>query len=489
VAVGGEPVWLGADVGTSGVRVLAVDGSGHLLSAGSAPVASAFPEPGRHEQDPADWISALASASRQAVARIPGRPIGAIAICATSGTILVTDDGGRPLGPALMYDDARARGTRRTAELVHAWSGCSERNGYQVQPTWALARLGWLVDHVDSARSGRLRHCADHLGSWLVGAPVAADASHALKTGYDLVRDRWPEEELAAVGIPLAMLPDVVRPGTTLGTVGREASEATGLPVGVPVVAGMTDGCASQIAAGTVRQGQVNLALGTTFVLKAVSGDLLHGDALYSHRHPDGGWLPGGASSSGAGVLRAEFPDADLAALDRAAADRLPTPLLSYPLARPGERFPFVRPDAEPIRLGEPRDEGERFAALLQGVAFVERLALAYLRSLGGRDDGPVAITGGATASARWTQLRADILGRPLRVPAHPDAAFGMAVVAASADQKLADVADRMVSVRETIEPRAHWLGRFDDAFGAFVGELRTRGWIDEHLAEAACAA
>ncbi|KPC84256.1 carbohydrate kinase, partial [Streptomyces sp. NRRL WC-3753] len=98
-------------------------------------------------------------------------------------------------------------------------------------------------------------------------------------------------------------------PGTVLGTVCAAAAEATGLPEGTAIAAGMTDGCAAQIGAGALTPGAWNSVLGTTLVLKGVSPHLIrdpHG-VVYCHRGPDGTWLPGGASSSGAGVLARHF--------------------------------------------------------------------------------------------------------------------------------------------------------------------------------------
>jgi sugar (pentulose or hexulose) kinase len=489
-----EPaLWLGIDVGTTGCRVVAVDAAGRLQSAATAPLRSDEPRPGWHEQDPLAWVDALRTACRAVVGDLAARGIGTealggLAICATSGTLLLVTADGTPAGPAVMYDDQRAVGLARTCAVLETWADCSSRNGYQPQETWALPKLAWLVDHAGAADLLACC-CADFLGWWLTGTRVSADSSHVLKAGYDLVGERWPTEELAAVGIPVEILPEVSRPGSVVGVVGGEASVATGLPEGLPVVAGMTDGCASQIAAGAVRPGQWNLALGTTLVLKGVSERLLLGDALYSHRHPDGSWLPGGASSSGAGVLAKSFPAADLAAMDAAAASYAGTPVVSYPLAREGERFPFVRADAEPFQLGEPADDAERFASLLQGVAYVERLGLAYVDSLGGRTDGQVTLTGGATVSAHWNQVQADVLGRPLAIPLQPDAAFGAAVLAAGSRSSLALAAERMVVVREVIEPRPAMTERYLQGYDAMVAELERRGYIDAQLATEARAA
>src|SRR4029079_6142435 len=101
-----------------------------------------------------------------------------------------------------------------------------------------------------------------------------------------------------------------VRSGTHLGNVWAAAAAETSIPEGTPIFAGMTDGCSAQLGAGAVRVGSWNSVLGTTLVLKGVAPELLKDPlgVVYSHRSPDGHWLPGGASSVGAGVLAQQFP-------------------------------------------------------------------------------------------------------------------------------------------------------------------------------------
>jgi sugar (pentulose or hexulose) kinase len=213
--------------------------------------------------------------------------------------------------------------------------------------------------------------------------------------------------------------------------------------------------------------------LGTTLVLKGVSEQLLDDPtgAVYSHRHPDGGWLPGGASSSGAGVLTDLLPGADLDALDRAAR---PVDAVIYPLAKTGERFPFVAPQAEPFLLGSVDGDLETYVAVLQGVAFIERLAFEHLEALGADPVRKVSLTGGGTRSASWNQLRADVLGVPVELPVAADPAYGMAVLAAAQGGSVTETARRMVRIDRVLEPRP---SRLDDLYGAFVAELDARGY------------
>jgi len=271
-----------------------------------------------------------------------------------------------------------------------------------------------------------------------------------------------------------------------LGVVGEEAAAQTGIPRGTPVIAGMTDGCAAQMGAGALSVGSWNSVLGTTLVLKGVTPDLIKDPAgvVYSHRSPDGNWLPGGASSAGAGAVSKHFPERDLEALGTQAAEREPASVVAYPLHGRGERFPFIAPEAEGFTMGQPADEIDRYAALLQGVAFIERLCFDYLEMLGAPVRGPFVLTGGGAKSHYWCQLRADVLGSPVTLPENAEAALGMAVLAAAAGRKVSEVAGAMVRVREVIDPRPDRAGRFREPYLRLVDELARRGWVAPAVAQ-----
>jgi sugar (pentulose or hexulose) kinase len=206
--------------------------------------------------------------------------------------------------------------------------------------------------------------------------------------------------------------------------------------------------------------------------------DRAHG--IYSHRAPDGGWLPGGASSSGAGVLTATFPEHDLDALGEQAAAHERTCVLAYPLVSRGERFPFAAADAEAFTIGAPAGDGEHAAALMQGLALVERLCFDRLKALGADAGGTLSLTGGATRNQRWCQLRADALGRPARLPEQTESAFGMAILAAAVagGEAVAETARRMSRTRRVFEPRAALRAHLDEQYERLVGELTRRGWL-----------
>ena len=472
-----ELAYVGIDLGTQGVRCIVVDARGAILAQGSRPLESERTGV-RHTQDAEQWWAAVGAAARPVLAAVRDRTIAGLSVDSTSGTVVVEDATGRPTGPALMYDDARAVEAAERAAVTGARTW--RRAGYRMQTSWALPKLMWLLDHDAVPHGGRICHQADHIFGRLAGHPVATDTSHALKSGVDLDEVGWPVELFAELGIDAALLPEVVLPGAALGQVCSAAAAATGIPEGTMLRAGMTDGCAAQVAARALRPGSWSSALGTTLVVKGATAQRLHdpAGAVYCHRHPDGGWLPGGASSVGAGVLARDFPAADLDALTGAAARLGVVPGVTYPLVGRGERFPFISAAAVGFVEDVPDDEVSRFGGVLQGIAFVERLTYETLGTLGADVTGPVTVSGGATRNRYWNQLRCDVLGRPVLRPASVEAALGAAVIAASVPGRLTETAEAMVQISDSYQPDAERGAELDGAYARFVAALVERGWL-----------
>jgi sugar (pentulose or hexulose) kinase len=476
---------LGVDLGTQSVRVLAVSSSGEVLGSGVQSLTSQK-NGVRHEQHPEEWWQSVSNACQQAVKGLPLEALQAIAVDGTSGTILLVDQAGQPLTPGLMYDDGRA--IEEAQRINEVGAAVWQNLGYsRMQPSWALPKLLWLLHQQGSfPPETRLAHQTDFINRRLVGHEVPSDTSSALKTGYDLLNLGWPHHIFESLAIPASLLPSVILPGQQIGTLCSQAANQTGLPAGLPVMAGMTDGCAAQIGSGVTQVGDWNSVLGTTLVLKGVTGDLIHDPlgVVYSHRSPDNMWLPGGASSCGAGILTARFPGYSLATLDKQAQQRGIVDIVAYPLSTPGERFPFVAPHAESFILGKPLDDIDIYAALLQGVAFVERLCFDYLALLGAPVNGELRFTGGGSRSPYWNQLRANVLDRPVSIPASPEPALGMAILAASHGRQLASTAENMVRIREHILPEGEQIRRLTQLYIRFVDTLEQRGWLAAHVAE-----
>jgi D-ribulokinase len=478
-----EGLVVGIDCATRDVRVICVDSSGRVLAGAARELPSPLrPAPGHSEQDAHAWWPALAAALRELTAILgsDARRIVALAPATTSGTIVLTDRDGTPLGPALLYDDTRAHVEAERAQRLGAarW----ERAGLQIGPSFALAKLAWLAARPQVFEGvAHAWSTADLIVARLLGRPGPSDWSHALKSGYDPVERSWAYDVLEALGIPATLLPEVEPPTHLAGVLSASAAAETGLPRRCEVRLGMTDGCAAQLASGPARPGSFVSVLGTTLVIKGISRTLLHDPtgAVYSHLHPDGWWLPGGASNTGGDALGGYAPGS-LTDLDAAAAAFGPASVVAYPLRREGERFPFREPRAHGFMLGVAAEELEAYRAALEGVAFVERLAYDRLESLGAVIDGSIGSAGAGGSSGSWSTIRATVLGRPLVRAATPTTAFGAALLAASGTlhPTLEEAAAAMVRSSATVEPDPAEAGALEQSYGRFVEELARRGWL-----------
>jgi sugar (pentulose or hexulose) kinase len=420
-------LFLGIDFGTSGCRATAVDDQGKLR----AEVAIELPPPRREpvgcsEQDPELWWSALVELLRRLASDIDPTAVRALAVDGTSASLLLTDGAGRPLTPALMYDDARSR-----AEAAHiatiAPPECAAHG-----PTSALAKLLHLQNRTPLPRHAL--HQADWLAGRLCGRYGISDENNCLKLGYDAVQREWPAW-LERLGVRRGLLPEVVVPGAVLGSLQDPAVRALGYPADLRIAAGTTDSVAAFLATsstmGADETGAAVTSLGSTLVLKVLSDRPVFAPqyGVYSHRLGDR-WLAGGASNSGGRVLLHYFTRAQLEAMTPRLAPSRPTGLDYYPLVAPGERFPHNDPTWPPRLDPRPADDIEFFQGLLEGIARVEAQGYRLLAQLGAPYPATVTTVGGGAHNAGWSAIRQYMLGVPLR-PAHSEqASYGAALLA-----------------------------------------------------------
>jgi xylulokinase len=487
----GDMYVIGLDVGTQGARALVCGADGSILASASQtfslPTKAVVSETGSLVQDPGDWWTAAAACVRIVISDlrnlgISPAEIRGVAVDSTSGTIIATDASGNPLAPAIMYNDVRS--VAEAEECNAAGSALTEKLGYRFSASFGLPKILWLKKHepklFDAASC--FIHAADYIVGRLTGNFRISDSSSAMKTGYDLIEKRWPEFIESSLGIPIDKLPKVVPPGEIIGEVSEECSRETGLAAGTKVIAGVTDGTAGFLASGAAKVGDWNSTIGTTMVLRGISSDLIKDPKgrVYCHSHPQGYWLPGGASNSGAECLSKLFHGKNLDELGAYVPVYSPTSLLVYPLIRKGERFPFSDPNAEGFIVGEPRDSRDLFTAYLEGIAFVERWSFEVLQSLGAFVGDSVYTTGGGAKSTEWMQIRATVLNRRVIRPQWFECAIGTAAVAASSTifSGLDEAVRGMVKTGESVDPDPSKSAAYEHKYVAFRDACTARGYV-----------
>lgn len=464
--------FIGIDVGTQGARVLLTDAAGNAVAGHE----EQFPLH-REEQDPDHWWAAVVRSLEQLPA---GYAVKAVSVTSTSGTIIPIGHDHRPLHNAIMYSDGRQveeGALCRNLALQHNPGGYTGFN-----TSSGLPKMLWFIKHHPD-KLGQLYkfiHAADYIIGRLCGQFHRTDFTNVLKSGYDVETQRWPEYIWEKLPLQKQWLQEAVPSGTPLGKV---TAAIRGLSDKVIVVAGMTDGCASQVASGAVNPGDWNTTIGTTLVVKGVTTAAIKDpeDRLYSHRHPEGYWMPGGASNTGADWVTKLFAGR-LDVLNEAAAQRYPTPHLVYPLMQQGERFPFIAPQAEGFETPGLTDE-ERFTAGMEGVAYIEKLAYEMIEGLSGEKVKAVYTAGGASNSAIWLSIRSNVLNLPLYKMEQVSGAAGAAILAASKTHfsTVMEAAAAMAHTEKIVQPEPAIAALYAANYLRFKNKLKEKGYIPAH--------
>ncbi len=475
--------FIGIDIGTQGARVVLLDEKGKQVAVKE----EVFPlsDNSREQQSPAIWwdcceklIPALLDGARRDISL---KKIKAIAVTSTSGTIIPLGYDFNPIHPAIMYSDPRsgeeAKFCKEIArrEIDHGYTAYNASSG--------LPKMKWFLNQFPDKTDQLLHfiHASDFITGRLCGEYGTTDHTNALKSGYDLHNDKWPDYISSQIGIHKEWLQVVKPSGTPLRPLLPQLAASWNLSGDVMVTTGMTDGCASQVASGAMSPGQWNTTIGTTLVVKGVTKKEVTDPtgAIYNHRHPEGYWMPGGASNTGADWVSRLFAGEDLQALGEAASKRLPAKSLAWPLMQSGERFPFFSPGAK--GFWPEGDRVEQFTSCMEGVAFIERYAYERISSLSGEKIERIYSAGGASHSDTWLRIRANVLNRPVCKMKNVSGAAGAAILAASKThyKSLQESASKMVEAAMTCEPDPDLVNLYDQKYILFIEELKKREILD----------
>jgi xylulokinase len=425
----------GLDVGTSGVKGLALDEDGAVVAKAEAGYALSTPRPGWAEQDPEDWWRA----TEQVLAQLG--TVEAIGLSGQMHGLVALDSADRVLRPAILWNDQRTTAECREIEALVDF----ETLGNPVLEGFTAPKLRWLARHEPDvhARIAKVMLPKDYVRLRLTGehATDVADASGTL--WLDIAGRRWSDDVLEALEVDREWLPRLLE--------SPEVSGAT--PDGVPVAAGAGDQAAGALGVGVDRVGgPLSVVLGTSGVVFAVQDGYAPDPRLHTFCHAvPGTWHQMGVMLSAAGSL-AWLADAlreDFANLIRDAR-RWPPGVegLTFLPYLAGERTPHADPDARGAFTGLSlrHDRGALVRAVLEGVAFGLRDALDLI----GGEHASARVSGGGAHSDLWMEIVASVLELPLEhVAVNEGAAYGAALLAGAQAQP---------EVTRTVEPNPEWV-------------------------------
>ncbi|MFC7495236.1 MULTISPECIES: FGGY-family carbohydrate kinase [unclassified Nocardioides] len=467
---------LGVDIGTSSSKGVLVDMSGRILASATREHAVSRPSPGHVEMDAEIWWDEFVGISRELLAADPSVEVLAVGVSGMGPCVLLTDGDDVPLRPAILYGvDTRSAAQVERLTTRYGDDEIRERCGSSLSSQAAGAKVAWVADEEPDlfARARRLYMPSSWLAHRLTGAYVLDRHSASQCTPlYDVDAVEWyaPWVDEICPGIEL---PELRWSGDVAGTVHARAAEATGLPVGVPVVTGTIDAWAEALSVDAHNVGDLMLMYGTTLFLVNTVADKVTHPSLWGTTGalPGTRSLAGGMATSGAitGWLRDLFGGADYADLVRLAETSPPgsNGLLMLPYFA-GERTPILDPDARGAIVGLTlsHGRGDLYRAALEATGFGVRHNVETFRAAGG-DVRRVVAVGGGTQGGLWTQVVSDITGLTQVVPEQTvGASYGGALLAA---QSVSDVSIRDWNPpRATVEPDPANRAVYDDLYGRY---------------------
>ncbi|CUH82439.1 FGGY-family carbohydrate kinase [Tropicibacter naphthalenivorans] len=401
-----EVCTIGIDLGTSGVRAVAVRGQTELARADCAITGDA-------RRDPLALFATVRTCLSDLGAQRDLAPE-ALAIAGTSGSLVPVSATGQPCGEISLYN---AKADVAILALLESAPGPALGPCSTLARAIALQRTGAYVVFE-----------TDYIAGRLAGARLPADMNNALKCGVDPQTGHWPRT--TAPLDPLRM-PELVPPGQPVADMRSRLAKSFGFHSAPLICAGTTDGCASALAAGLERVGDAVTSLGSTLTIKMLSDTPItsaqHG--IYSHLLL-GHWLVGGASNAGGAVLRQFFDDARLADLGAQIDPEAPTGLRYTPLLTSGERFPTADPYLMPCFTPRPDCDSIFLQGMLEALVQVEAAGFQALRSLGAPPLRRLFAVGGGLKIKGWNALRHKYLPFDHHSAHQGDAAFGAARLA-----------------------------------------------------------
>lgn len=480
---------IGVDCSTTAAKAVVWDDAGSVLSSDRRTFDLTQPRPGWGEQNAEDWWTATAAAIRRAVQTVDTSRLRALCLTHQRESFVCLDHEGNPLRPAMLWLDTRATdevGTHGSAE-VHRITGKPPN------PTPAWYKLLWLAAHEPDVgtRLGKVVDVHGFLVHRLIGQWVTSWASADALGLIDMTTFDYDDGLLAAVGLGRDQVSDLRAPGSVLGGLAPDVARALGLPPGLPVVAGAGDGQCAQLGSGVTDHGRAYLNLGSGIVSGTHSDEYLYRSEFRTMASAIAGsytletFIGGGTFNLSWFVEKFSGLDTRALGLDVSPEQILETAAAGLPpgaeglLALPywtGALTPYWDHNARGALIGLSGIHGKAhvYRAILEGLAFEQRLLTEGAEHALHQEVSEVVALGGGSRSRVWCQIIADVLRRRVTVVEEPESTcLGAGILAAAAvgiHESVPGAAKAMSGISLTFTPDAATAATYDRIYDVYRG-------------------
>lgn len=477
------PLVIGIDSSTTACKAIAWDHAGRPVAEGRASYPLLQPRPNWYEQDAERWWGGACTALRELLDQINVARVDALGITHQRESFVPVDSQGRPIRNAILWLDERSHAQVAFLEQAIGRDRFHQITGKPLTTNPSLTKIIWLMQHEPEAVAQTFKFLDAH--AFLVYR-LTGDFRTSLACGdpmglLDMQTDTWAPELIQCLprepGLRIDQFPDLVPPGTIIGHVHDAAAAATGLPSGLPVIAGAGDGQCAGLGANATGGGRASLNMGTAVVSGVVSADYLTDLAFRTLYAPiAGSYFLEAVIQSGvftvswfvtkfASDLRNsdQRPNRPLSPEEmlEAAAAKVPPGSLGLMLVPYWNHAmtPYWDPAATGITVGWTGAHGREhfYRAILEGIAFEQRLVGDAMMAATGGSFSEYVVMGGGSRSGLWCQIVADVTGVPVARSATTEATcLGAGILAATAAGWYPDAvsaADGMTKTAECFAP------------------------------------
>lgn len=478
--------FVGVDLGTSSVKLLAMDASGAVVKTVSRSYPLYIEANGNSEQDPQDWWEAVKEGLSELTRAVDPTQIQAVSFSGQMHGLVTLDAEDHVLRRAILWNDQRTVpqceklnnspevGTKRLLDHVAniALTG------------FTLPKILWMKEQEPDlfAKIAKIMLPKDYLAYRLSGvfATDCSDASGMLL--LDVKNKSYSQWMLDLAGIREEQLPKLYQSFDCIGRVTDEASKATGLAPGTKIVIGGGDQAVGAVGTGTIEDGACSISIGSSGVVFVAMDDCkidYQPSALHSFCHANGRYHMMGvtlsAATSNTWWIQSVLQENNYAKLEGAIAHPEQNNLIFLPYLT-GERSPINDPNARGTFIGmTPNTTREEMTlAMFEGVAFSLRQILERMQALG-VSVKRARIIGGGAKSPLWRQVVADVLGITIeRINANEGAAFGAAILAAvgsgePAFASLEATTKQLICAKDECRPNEQLRAHYDQKYALYL--------------------
>ena len=461
------------------------------------------PRPQWAQQDPDRVLSGVLRVMRQCLKKtgmVPHDLLG-IGLSGVLYSLLAIDSKGRPLLPLIQWSDNRAEEESSRLDQAFQAADLYWKTGCRNNAMYLPAKILWIKENLPDlyARAAKFISIKDYVAQHLTGGDYTTDYIVASASGlFNIHEKRWDRDVLELLGLAEDRLPAAVPPQSLLGTIRREVARKTGFLEGTPVYAGGGDGPLSNVGAGAIEPGHLNLSIGSGGILRIILDQprLCPLQRTWCYLLKEDRWILGGVNNGGMVLQwfwesfwgkearRKEKGKGRFALLDEWAKSVPPGSegLVFLPYLT-GERSPNWRTEARASFFGihSRHHRGHFTRSVMEGLGFqMQRVFTAMEEISGGVEE--IRFTGGFTRSLLWSQMMCDILGRVALVPrVEESSALGAAAMAALGMGVVPDLlaVKEKVEIERVLHPDWECHRRYEELCGLFADLYQdsVEGW------------